>query len=287
MNGEPDSIYSRVRETLLRPYHAVRKAVAPAPRHRHIRRLARRERRALRRARAEHEFLYANSYDTPLVTVTIATWNRGRLLVERTLPSVFAQTYKNWEVVVVGDHCTDETEALLREIGEPRVRFVNLPVRGDYPMDPRARWQVAGTMPINEASRLARGRWIAQLDDDDVFTKDHIESLLRRAQAEDYEVVCGIARREVEPDRWEDKGGQTWPGYLSVYGAALVRSYLRLFSFDIESWRLDLPGDKHRHHRMLMAGVRIGFLDRVVLYSPMRPGQTQFDHLAEDRERFA
>jgi glycosyltransferase involved in cell wall biosynthesis len=286
MNSEPESVYQRVRRVVLRPYHAVRKVVAPPRRERHLRRIARHERRLLARARAEHERLYASSGDTPLVTVTIATWNRGPLLVERTLPSVFAQTYENWEVVIVGDQCTDETETLVRGIGDPRVRFVNLPVRGNYPTDQRARWQVAGTMPINEACRMARGLWLAQLDDDDVFTRDHIEVLLRRAQSENLEVVCGIAHREVEPGRWEDKGGPTWPGYLSVYGAALVRSYLRFFEFDIESWKLDLPGDKHRHHRMLMAGVRIGFLDRVVLYSPMRPGQTRFDHLAEDRERF-
>lgn len=287
MSSEPESVYRRLRRTLLRPYHAVRKVVAPPRYARHLRRIARRERRLLRRARAENESLYANASDSPLVTVTIATWNRGRLLVERTLPSVFAQTYQNYEVVIVGDHCTDETEALLGRIEDPRLRFFNLPVRGNYPMERRARWQVAGTESINEAVRLARGRWIAQLDDDDVFTKDHIEALLRRAQARNLEVVCGIARREVEPGQWEDKGGPTWPGYLSVYGAALVRSYLRLFHYDVECWRLDLPGDKHRHHRMLMAGVRIGFLDRVVLHSPMRPGQTRFDEFAEDRERLA
>lgn len=285
MNSEPDSVYRRVRRTLLRPYHAVRKAVAPPRRDRHLRRIARRERRLLQQARRLNEALYTDIGEPPLVTITIATWNRGRLLVERTLPSVFAQTHSNFEVVVVGDHCMDETESLLREIRDPRLRFVNLPVRGNYPIEERARWQVAGTGPINEACRLARGRWLAQLDDDDVFTKDHIEVLLRRARAENLEVVCGIARREVEPGRWEDKGGPTWPGYLSVYGAALVRSYLRLFEYDVESWRFDLPGDKHRHHRMLMAGVRVGFLDQVVLYSPMRPGQTRFDHHAEDRER--
>ena len=281
------NLYKRVRRTLGRPYHAVRRVIAPTPLERYWRQRTIRERNDLEQARAKYETLYANPNDTPLVTVTIATWNRRLLLTERALPSILAQSYDRFEVVIVGDHCTDDTESVLRKIGDPRIRWLNLPARGDYPPDTRARWQAGGAVPINEACRLAQGLWIAQLDDDDVFTADHIEALLRQGQAQDLEVACGVARREVAPGQWEDKGGPAWPGYLSVYGSALTRTYLRLFDFDINCWKWDLPGDKDRHYRMLKAGVRMGFLDRVVLYSPMRPGQTQWDHLAEDREQFA
>jgi len=67
--------------------------------------------------------------------------------VGRTLPSVFAQTYEPLEVIVVGDHCTDNTESLVEQLGDPRVRFVNLPHQGVYPVDPVHRWMVAGTLP--------------------------------------------------------------------------------------------------------------------------------------------
>src|SRR5581483_12327187 len=52
----------------------------------------------------------------PLVSVVIPTWDRAHLLVERALPSVWAQTYQNLEVVVVGDHAPPETAAVLREL---------------------------------------------------------------------------------------------------------------------------------------------------------------------------
>ena len=43
----------------------------------------------------------------PLVSVVIPTYNRGRILVERSLASVLNQTYSNLEVIVVGDHAND------------------------------------------------------------------------------------------------------------------------------------------------------------------------------------
>src|SRR5690242_4802472 len=52
--------------------------------------------------------MYESDKD-PLVSVTIPTYNLGQILVERTIPSVLAQTYKNWELIVYGDVCTDDT----------------------------------------------------------------------------------------------------------------------------------------------------------------------------------
>src|SRR5262249_1151961 len=44
----------------------------------------------------------------PLVSVCVATYNRAGLLTERCLPSVLGQTYRRFELIVVGDGCTDE-----------------------------------------------------------------------------------------------------------------------------------------------------------------------------------
>jgi glycosyltransferase involved in cell wall biosynthesis len=277
----------RIRKLSRNGYYAIRRALGLTPLEKHFRPIVARERRELRRARRELGHLYQDHDDNPLVTVTIATWNRGRLLVERTLPSILAQTYQNLEVIIVGDHCTDETDQLLRELNDPRVRWENLPERGDYPTNPRARWQVAGVAPNKRAYSLARGRWIAHLDDDDVFTPDHIEVLLRHAQANNLELAYGLAKRERSPGVWEIKGRPLEAGGLTLFSTSLIRSYIRLFEFDINAWRIDWPGDKHRWIRMQRAGVRAGFINKVVLYSPMRPGQTKSDYLAEDREKNA
>lgn len=234
-------------------------------------------------ARQQQEHLYTDPQESPLVSVIIPTWNRARLLVERTLPSVLAQSYQNFEVIVVGDHCTDETEDMIKQLGSPKVRFYNLPERGNYPEEEWARWRVAGAKPINHAFGIARGKWIAPLDDDDVFTPDHIEVLLRHAQNNNLEFAYGKQKRQITPEEWVDRGQPPFSSRICQNSATIYRSYLKLFRFDINAWRVEWPVDKHRIWRMYKAGVRADFLDRVVCLSPLRPGQTLLGPKAEDR----
>lgn len=70
-----------------------------------------------------------DSSTEPLISVIIPTYNRSKLLTERAIPSVLAQSYKNFELIVVGDHCTDDTEQCFKKIDDSRVKFVNLPIR--------------------------------------------------------------------------------------------------------------------------------------------------------------
>lgn len=244
----------------------------------------------LRLARKRYEHLYSGQ-DDPLVSVYIPTYNRGKLLVERAIPSLLAQTYKNLEIVVVGDHCTDDTEELLSKIGDPRIRFYNLPERkkSRYPDDVEIHWLAGPVIPANKALELVCGKWIARIDDDDIWTPDHVEVLIRFAQEGDYEFVSAhyIAERHgkrmqvfaprvldpyytrkkpVENDTSPRIGGtQTW----------LYRSYLRFFRYNINCWRKawNRVNDIELSLRIYKAGVRIGFLDRIVCYVLPRPGE--------------
>ena len=63
----------------------------------------------------------------PLVSIRVATYNRAKILTERTIPSFLNQTYKNIEVVIVGDHCPDDTVERIKKIKDKRVKFYNLP----------------------------------------------------------------------------------------------------------------------------------------------------------------
>lgn len=55
-----------------------------------------------------------------------STYNRGKILTERTIPSVLKQTYQNFEIIIVGDNCTDNTEELLNDFNDDRIKFYNL-----------------------------------------------------------------------------------------------------------------------------------------------------------------
>lgn len=209
----------------------------------------------------------------PLVSVTIPTHNRAELLTTRTLPSVLGQNWRRLEVIVVGDGCTDDTEARLRALGDPRVRWVNLPRRGKYPEDPLHRWMVAGTAAANLALELVRGEWIAFVDDDDVVEPDHLEVLVGHALETGAEFVYGAGWFERSPDEVLRIGA--WPPEPGnvLHSAVLYRSYLRFLRYDPEAWREGIGGDAHLWRRMYALGVRMSFVDRIVCRSPLRPGE--------------
>lgn len=226
----------------------------------------------LARLRCAREY---QSEEEPLISVTIATWNRGKLLVERTLPSVFAQTYQNFEIVIVGDHCPDDTPERIARLNHPKVRFHNLPEQGRYPEEATARWRVAGCTPINKSLELAKGKWLAYLDDDDVYPPDHLEVLLKAAQARDYELVYGKYRWEVTPGVWQEGGSAPFEAGHIGHSGVLYRSYLRFFKYRIDSWKFNKSTDKDLWRRMALARVRAGFVDRVVVSAPLRPGEDE------------
>lgn len=221
----------------------------------------------------------------PLVSVVVPTYNRGPLLAGRTLVAALAQTYRRTEIVVVGDACTDDTAARILGLGDPRVRFENLRERGNYPEDPLFRWMVAGTKPANRGLELARGDWIAFLDDDDVWEPDHLESLLCTARETGAEFVYGAGRLERSPGEWLRIGGFPPATGRILHSAVLYRGYLRFLRYDPEAWRAGIGGDAHLWLRMLRLGVRFAFLDRVVSSSPLRPGEDLRGQRAAERAR--
>lgn len=219
--------------------------------------------------RRRYEHMYGNLDENPLVSIIIATYNRGRLLVNRTLPSIFDQTYQNFEVVIVGDHCIDNTPKLLEQVCDHRVRFHDLRKRGAYPYDPTDRWFVQGVAPRNMGLSLAKGKWFTWISDDDILLPHHFESLLRFAQKGNYEFVSaaytfeknGMIVTQDASDFSPRVGGmQTW----------MYRSYLKCYKWNIHSWRKkwNKPCDYDLQYRMYNTGVRMGFLNEVVAHVP-------------------
>jgi Glycosyl transferase family 2 len=221
----------------------------------------RRELIALRRSDS-----YAATFENrhPLVSVPIATFNAAELLVERAIASVCAQTYDRWEIVVVGDGCTDETATRVEELDDPRIRFVNLPFRTVYPDNPHDRWMVSGAAPWNRAVELSQGEWIAPLDDDDELLPNHMETLLDLALECRAEYAYGkleqVAEGDAEPYIF------SFPPELGRIGMQQA-IYLRALSFfecDIYSWAMEEPTDWNVIRRMREAGVHMAATDTPV-----------------------
>jgi len=173
--------------------------------------------------------------ECPLVSVLIATYNRSKILTERSIPSVLNQTYKNFELIIVGDNCTDDTESRVEHLHDKRIKFYNLSKHDKYPSNPNDRWFVAGVVPFNKAIELSSGDWIAPLDDDDEFSEDHIEVLLNYAIKYDYEMVYGKVKVKTK-NRDQEEIGEFPPKMGKItHISAIYSSKLKFLTYDIES----------------------------------------------------
>ncbi len=106
---------------------------------------------------------------TPLVSVVIPTCDRQDIL-NRCLAALAAQTYPNFEVIVVDDHSQDSTPALLAELAEQQPALNLRSLRNDQPL---------GANPSrNRGIRAARGEFVAFLDSDCIAASDWLEKLM-------------------------------------------------------------------------------------------------------------
>jgi glycosyltransferase involved in cell wall biosynthesis len=97
--------------------------------------------------------------ENPLVSVIIPVYNGARFL-RAALESVLAQTYRNFEVIVVDDGSVDDSGVIAQSF--PEVRYIHQTNQG-----------VAAAR--NHAIEVARGEYFAFLDQDDLWTADKLK----------------------------------------------------------------------------------------------------------------
>jgi glycosyltransferase involved in cell wall biosynthesis len=132
---------------------------------------------------------------TPRVSVILPTHARPHLVC-RALESALAQSLAEIEVIVVVDGRDPRTLAVLREVGDRRVRVHVEETAGGQPA------------AINHGIRLARAPWCALLDDDDEWLPGKLAAQLAAAEASPHAspvVVCRFLARSASGDR-------LWPG---------------------------------------------------------------------------
>lgn len=126
--------------------------------------------------------------DKQLVTVIIPTYNRFYYL-HRAINSVLQQTWKNIEIIVVNDCSTQPEYKELNElyIDNPKVKILNL----EKNLREVHNSKCAQGMTRNKGILIAKGEWIAFLDDDDFFiTKDKIQEQIKAMEMYNVKASC-------------------------------------------------------------------------------------------------
>lgn len=121
----------------------------------------------------------------PLVSVIVPTYNRPEWLRE-TLQSVLAQTYPNFEIIVVNDAGPDVTHIIDALNEEGRIRLIT-----------HERNKGLGAAR-NTGVRAANGKYIAYLDDDDIFLPNHLATLVSHLEATGSKVAYTDAYRATQ-----------------------------------------------------------------------------------------
>ncbi|MEA3489047.1 MAG: glycosyltransferase [Candidatus Omnitrophota bacterium] len=204
-----------------------------------------------------------------IVSVIVPTYNRAGL-IGRAVKIVLKQTYADLEVIVVDDGSTDNTEEIVKDIRDERVRYIKHSHNRGL------------SSARNTGIREACGRYIAFQDDDDIWMPGKLEkqmSLFRDAPPE-VGVVYGSTLRIFEGKKVHVPSRGLQPKEGDLYGILLKSNFISIVSavvkrecfekagmFDeslpnLEDWDLWLRVSKYYHFRYLDEAVATVYFTR-------------------------
>lgn len=123
-----------------------------------------------------------------LVSIIMPTYNCAKF-IGRTIESAQAQTYRNWEMIIVDDRSKDNTKEIVEQYirNDSRIQY--------HLLDVNSGAAVARTT----AMKLARGDYMAFLDSDDLWLPDKLEKQIAFMEANDYAFSC-TAYAQIDED---------------------------------------------------------------------------------------
>lgn len=126
-----------------------------------------------------------------LVSVILPTYNRPEMLKEA-VSSVFDQTYQNFEIIIINDNGVDVNN-IIAEFDNTRITYIHHSHNKGL------------ASARNSGLGIARGKYIAYLDDDDIFYSTHLETLVNFLESSDYKIAYTDA---IKIDQILEKNGE-------------------------------------------------------------------------------
>ncbi|MCZ6820886.1 MAG: glycosyltransferase family 2 protein [Calditrichaeota bacterium] len=149
-----------------------------------------------------------------LVSVILPTHNRAGML-ERAVQSVLRQDYDNLELLIIADACTDNTDEIIKSIADQRVRYLLL------------EQNAGGAQTRNVGMDMARGEYIAFLDDDDEWFEAKLSKQVAvlRANPDTAIVSCQYAAFDGQKEK------VSRVPEIVLFSDLMYRNYCGSFSF--------------------------------------------------------
>ena len=152
-----------------------------------------------------------------LVSIVMPSYNTG-CFIKETIESVLAQSYSNWELIIVDDCSKDNTDDIVKPyLSDARIRYLKNEANS------------GAAVSRNRALREAKGRWIAFLDSDDLWESDKLKKQIAFMESNGYyfsytnyieidEKSIPNGKSVTGPKRITKHGmyNYCWPGCLTV-----------------------------------------------------------------------
>ncbi len=142
----------------------------------------------------------AHAISAARVTVVLPAYNHAKYVVEA-LESVRAQTFSDWELIVIDDGSTDETWAVLQayavRCGDPRIRLFTQANAGSH-------------ATLNRGMAMAQTPYLAILNSDDRYAPDRLQRLVQVAQSADTDVFIVTGLRLIDGEGEPLAEGHWW-----------------------------------------------------------------------------
>lgn len=202
---------------------------------------------------------------TPLVSIIIPTYNRANIIGE-TLDSILAQTYTNWECIVVDDGSTDKTFELLS-------KYIKKDSRFQYFKRPQDRIKGPNSCR-NYGFEISKGTFINFFDSDDIYYPETLEKVIEKAnnsidavvvktEVIDYISKKVISRNIIFSEKFLE---DYFIGKITFFvgGGFWKRSYLKTHE-DIFDENIGNMDDWDFNLRMLYKNPKLVFVDEVLM----------------------
>ena len=185
------------------------------------------------------------TFQTGLISIVVPIYNYGHY-IEGTMESLFAQTYQNWECIVVDDGSTDETAEVVKILTQrdSRIRYLRQANQGQS----HAR---------NTGLLASEGEYVQFLDADDLIEPRKFELQVEYlADHPEVDIVYGSARyfedgkRDLRYSLWDDRPWMPEVSGVREVLAALVVSNIMVISSPLMRWQV-IEEVGHFYERML------------------------------------
>ena len=182
-----------------------------------------------------------------MFSIIIPTYNRAKF-VETAIKSVLDQSYRDFEILIIDDGSTDETETVINKLQDDRIRYFY-------------QENLGRSSARNKGIEEAKGEWICFLDDDDLLQNNCLENYKSKIEDIDREGVMIIGqcllqrsgeivnRASQHPAQYPNLVAYIWDAFVQIQSICFHRSIFMEDRFPIE---FSIWEDKHLLSRLVM-----------------------------------